>query len=185
MKIIVGLGNIGKEYENTYHNVGFMVVDGCLKQLNLSKSKDICNGKVYETNIAGEKIYFVKPTTFMNNSGICVKSLLAKFKAEITDCLVIVDDIDLPAGAVRIRKSGSAGTHNGLRSIVANCSTDFLRVRVGTGKPMPNQTLVDFVLSKAPLNGTDFANGIEKATQAVLEYAQGYSIDSVMQKYNG
>ncbi len=184
MKFIIGLGNFGKEYENTNHNAGFLVIDECLKFFQLSKHKEICNGLVYETNIGGEKVYFVKPTTYMNNSGICVNSIIQKFKGQISDCLVIVDDIDLLPGNVRIRKKGSAGTHNGLRSIVAYCGTDFPRVRVGCGKPHQNQDLADFVLSKVPA-GSDFYKGIETAGQAVIEYAQGETLDKVMQKYNG
>ena len=184
MKIIVGLGNIGKEYENTNHNAGFMVIDNVLKELKLTKNKDICNGKVYETNINGEKIYLVKPTTYMNNSGICVASLLTKLKCNITDVLVVVDDIDLLPGHVRIRIKGSAGTHNGLRSIVQYCGTDFARVRIGCGKPHQNQDLADFVLSKVPAS-SDFYKGIETGTKAVLEYIQGSTLDNVMQKYNG
>ena len=184
MKIIIGLGNIGKEYDNTNHNAGFMVLDKVLTELKLTKSKDMCNGKVFETNIAGEKVYFVKPTTYMNNSGICVASIISKFKCAVADVLVVVDDIDLEPGHVRIRTKGSAGTHNGLRSIVEYCGTEFARVRVGCGKPHPNQRLVDFVLAKVPAS-SDFYKGIDIAASAVLEYAQGTTLDKVMQKYNG
>ena len=184
MKVIIGLGNFGKEFDNTYHNAGFMALDRVLKELGLTKGKEMCNGLVFETNIAGEKTYFVKPTTYMNLSGICVKSLLTKLKCTMADLLVVVDDIDLEPGHVRIRKKGSAGTHNGLRSIVEHCGTEFARVRVGCGKPHPNQSLADFVLSKAPAS-SDFYKAIEIASLAVLEYVQGATLDSVMQKYNG
>lgn len=184
MNIIIGLGNIGKDYHNTYHNAGFMVIDKCLEYFNITKSKEMCNGIVYEANINGIKTYFVKPTTYMNNSGICVKSLITKLKCDITNCLVIVDDIDLSPGKIRIRQKGSAGSHNGLKSIVEHCGTDFARVRVGCGKPHPNQDLADFVLSKAPAS-SDFYKGIELSTEAVIQYLQGATLDSVMQKYNG
>lgn len=184
MKVIIGLGNFGREYENSCHNAGFLVLDGVLNELGLTKSKQMCNGQVWETNINGTKTYFVKPTTYMNNSGICVKSLLTKLKCTMSDLLIIVDDIDLEPGHVRIRKKGSAGTHNGLRSIVEYCGTEFARVRVGCGKPHPNQSLADFVLSRVPEN-SDFYKGIETSVQAVLQYAQGDTLDNVMQKYNG
>lgn len=184
MKVIIGLGNFGREYENSCHNAGFLVLDGVLKELGLTKSKQMCNGQVWETNINGTKTYFVKPTTYMNNSGICVKSLLTKLKCTMSDLLIIVDDIDLEPGHVRIRKKGSAGTHNGLRSIVEYCGTEFARVRVGCGKPHPNQSLADFVLSRVPEN-SDFYKGIETSVQAVLQYVQGDTLDNVMQKYNG
>ena len=102
----------------------------------------------------------------------------------MSDLLIIVDDIDLEPGHVRIRKKGSAGTHNGLRSIVEYCGTEFARVRVGCGKPHPNQSLADFVLSRVPEN-SDFYKGIETSVQAVLQYVQGDTLDNVMQKYNG
>ena len=184
MKIIFGLGNFGKQYEKSNHNVGFMVLDKVLKNLKLTKNQNICDGAVYETNIDGEKVLFVKPTTYMNNSGICVLSVISKFGANIGDCLVVVDDIDLPVGAIRIRPHGSAGTHNGLRSIVSYVGEDFARVRVGIGKPHENQSLVDFVLQRAS-NSKEFENALEKASEAVLEYVHGESLENVMQKYNG
>lgn len=186
MKIIFGLGNIGKEYTNTYHNMGFMVVDGCLNALNVNttKYKNLCNGMVYETNVSGEKVYFVKPTTYMNNSGECVKSILSKLKANVQDILVVVDDIDLPAGKIRIKTSGSAGTHNGLKSICSHIGNDYARVKVGIGRPAPNQDLADFVLSNVPKESKAL-DAIALALQAVLDYVSGTSLDKLMQKYNG
>ena len=184
MKVIVGLGNFGKEYEYSCHNAGFLAIDKVLKELGITKSKQMCNGQVWETNISGEKVYFVKPTTYMNNSGICIKSLLEKLKCTTEDLLIIVDDIDLQPGHVRIRKKGSAGTHNGLRSIVEHCGTEFARIRVGCGKPQPGQDLANFVLSRVPAS-SDFYKGIETAALAVLEYVRGTALDNVMQKYNG
>lgn len=183
MKVILGLGNIGKEYEKTNHNVGFLVVDKVLAKLGITKSKEMCNGIIYEANIDGEKVYFVKPTTYMNNSGICLSSVLAKFGASLGDCLVAVDDVDLPVGAVRIRKTGSAGTHNGLKSLVSHCGQDFARLRVGIGKP-ENIDLITHVLGKMPRT-KEFENSIEKAVDAVIEYVHGASFDAIMQKYNG
>lgn len=184
MKIIFGLGNIGKEYENTYHNMGFMTIDGCLKQLNITKSKNMCNGQVYEGNVLGQKIYFVKPTTYMNNSGECVKSVMAKLKANIQDILVVVDDIDLPAGKIRIKPSSSAGTHNGLKSICSFIGNDYARLKVGIGKPFQNQDLADFVLSRVP-EGSKALEAKDIAIRAVLEYIGGSALDKLMQKYNG
>ena len=184
MKVIIGLGNFGKEYEYSCHNAGFLAIDKVLKEIGLTKSKQMCNGEVWETNISGEKVYFVKPTTYMNNSGICAKSLIAKLKCTTEDLLIIVDDIDLQPGHIRIRKKGSAGTHNGLKSVVAHCGTEFARIRVGCGKPQPGQDLADFVLSRVPAS-SDFYKGIETAALAVLEYVRGTTLDNVMQKYNG
>ena len=183
MKIVLGLGNIGKEYEKTNHNVGFLVVDKVLAKLGISKHKEMCNGIVYEANIDGEKVYFVKPTTYMNNSGMCLSSVLSKLNASLSDCLIVVDDIDLPVGSVRIRKTGSAGTHNGLRSLVSLCGQDFARIRVGIDKPI-NGDLISHVLGKMP-KSEEFENSIEKAVDAVIEYVHGASLDAIMQKYNG
>lgn len=184
MKVVVGLGNFGKEYEYSCHNAGFLAIDKVLKELGIIKSKQMCNGQVWETNISGEKVYFVKPTTYMNNSGICIKSLLEKLKCTMEDLLIIVDDIDLQPGHIRIRKKGSAGTHNGLRSIVEHCGTEFARIRVGCGRPLPGQDLADFVLSRVP-SSSDFYKGVEKAGETVIEYVRGATLDNVMQKYNG
>jgi PTH1 family peptidyl-tRNA hydrolase len=186
MKVIFGLGNIGKEYEHTYHNVGFMVVDGVLAELGVKKSKNECSGQIFETNVNGEKVIFVKPSTYMNLSGVCVASVIKKYGAKIEDVFVVVDDFDLPAGVTRIRAKGSGGTHNGLRNIVANIGTDFARLKVGIGRPKSeNADFKGFVLSKIPGKDSDFAKGIAKATACVLEYVRGSSLDSLMQKYNG
>lgn len=185
MKIIIGLGNVGAEYKSTYHNVGFMVVDECLNALNIKKNKLMCDGMVYECNVNQEKIIFVKPTTYMNNSGLCVKSIINKFDADISDCLVIVDDIDLQDGKIRIRHSGSAGTHNGLRNITQLCGSEFARVRVGIGRPQNNMDLADYVLSRLPhQSDAQIYKGINTAVSAVLDYIKGDSLDSLMQSYN-
>lgn len=183
MKVVFGLGNVGKEYENTNHNAGFIVVQKCLQELGVSKCKKMCDGMVYETNLSGEKVYFVLPTTFMNNSGFCVASFLKKFDVGRDDFLVVVDDIDLPASELRIRKSGSAGTHNGLKSIISCIGSDFSRLRVGVGKPHQNQTLIDFVLSKMD-NSAEQQQTIENAKNCVLEFVRGKTLDNLMQKYN-
>lgn len=185
MKIIFGLGNPGGEFNGTYHNAGFMALDGCLDALNLKKNKEMCNGIIYEANVGGQKVYFVYPTTYMNLSGQCVKATINKLKANISDILVVVDDFDLPAGSLRIRAQGSAGTHNGLRSIVGLCGTNFARLRVGTGNPHAiGQDAKDFVLSKSASKNKDFLNGVQRATQAVLDYARGATLDDLMQRYN-
>ena len=183
MKIVFGLGNIGKDYENTNHNAGFVVVQKCLKELKLSKCKNMCDGMIYEGNIDGQKAYFVLPTTFMNNSGICVLSVISKLKATLDDCLVVVDDIDLPQGQIRLRTSGSAGTHNGLKSIVHYVGENFARLRVGVGKPHENQQLLDFVLEKMSTSEAQ-KSGLENAKDCVLDFVHGKSFDELMQKYN-
>lgn len=165
MIIIVGLGNIGKEYENTYHNIGFMVVDSLAKRLSTSflLSKDKCLQA--KTFYNGQSLLLVKPTTYMNNSGEAVVLLKKKYKdARI---IVAVDDIDLPAGKIRYRERGSGGTHNGLRSIVSYIGEDFERVKIGIGRDL-SMDLADFVLSR--IKDKDFYNKIvEEVCNLILE----------------
>ena len=160
MKIVVGLGNPGKEYENTYHNVGFKVVDELSNRLGIKLSKKGCKSNFEEGKIDGQKIMLVKPQTYMNLSGEAVVMLKQKFKD--ADIIVISDDIDLPKGTLRFREHGSAGTHNGLRNIVNFIGEDFKRLRVGIGKPEGD--LKDFVLSKM---GKDCDEIISKAADEI------------------
>lgn len=145
MNIIVGLGNPDEKYKNTYHNIGFAVVDKLAEKLGISVSQNKYKALVGEGMLGGEKLLIVKPQTYMNLSGESVVMLKNKFKdARI---LVVVDDIDLPRGNLRYREHGSAGTHNGLRSIVSYIGEDFERVKVGIGRDI-SMDLADYVLSK-------------------------------------
>jgi len=147
--LIIGLGNIGNEFERTYHNMGFMVIDKIAEKLNFNFSKNKCDAIVAEGFINNKKVILAKPTTFMNNSGISANELLKNNNFKPEEMLVICDDIDLPLGKIRYREQGSAGTHNGLKSIIANINTPlFKRLRMGVGKPNENQDLANFVLSK-------------------------------------
>lgn len=151
MKIIIGLGNIGNEYAKTYHNMGFLTIDKFADKFGFNFSKNKCNALVAEGFINGEKIILAKPTTYMNASGVSARELLQKNGCDADKLLVIVDDIDLPAGAFRYRASGSSGTHNGLRSCVKELKTEkFARLRIGIGKPEGEMDLGDYVLSKVP-----------------------------------
>jgi len=184
-KLIIGLGNIGKEYEKTNHNMGFMVIDLLSKSLGINVKKNMCSSLVGEGNINGEKVILAKPTTYMNNSGIAVKSLIKKFNIDTEkDLLIISDDIDLPVTKVRLRLKGSAGTHNGLRSIVRELGHEnFPRLRIGVGKPNEYQELTDFVLAKvADVKGIQ--EGLEKGESACVMFASNQGFDSIMQKVN-
>ena len=147
--IIVGLGNIGKEYECTHHNIGFMVLDEVAKANNLEfKLEKKHQAFVAEYIYKGEKHLLVKPTTYMNNSGISVRSIIDYYKKTNEDVLIIYDDLDLPLGQIRIRKNGSAGGHNGIKSIIAHLNTqEFSRVRIGIKKEKEMDT-INYVLSK-------------------------------------
>ena len=185
MKLIVGLGNIGKEYADTNHNAGFMVVDRVAEMLGENIKKTGCDADYAEFNKNGEKIILAKPRTYMNESGRSVKSFMKKYDFAIEDVVVINDDIDLAPGYVRIRKNGSAGTHNGLRSIIKETgSGEFKRIRVGIGSKNPNQDLASFVLAKMKMTDAQ-KQGLEKASNAVYDYISGSSIEELMSKYNG
>ena len=153
MLLIVGLGNPGMKYKNTYHNVGFNLVDALAKTLKVKFDKAECESKTAHAKIAGQDVVLAKPQTYMNNSGVAVKKLVKHYGVdETTELIVCYDDIDLPLGSVRVRESGSAGTHNGMRSIVAELDTqDFRRLRIGTKTDaLKNKEveLIEFVLSK-------------------------------------
>ena len=145
MNIIVGLGNPDKKYEKTYHNVGFECIDVLAKKLGISFDKKKFKAEIAEGVYAGEKIMLVKPQTYMNLSGECLALIKEKFKD--SRIIVIVDDIDLPRGNIRYREHGSAGTHNGLRSIVSYIGQEFERIKVGIGRDI-SLDLADYVLSK-------------------------------------
>jgi len=149
MKIIVGLGNPENKYKNTRHNVGFEVINEMSKDYNIKIDKVKFKAHVGEGFINGEKIILIKPQTFMNLSGLSVKEALNFYKSDIENLIVISDDVSLPVGAVRIRKKGSAGGHNGLKDIISRLSTEeFLRVKIGVGEKPEHYILGDYVLSK-------------------------------------
>ncbi len=148
MKLIVGLGNPGDEYKRTYHNIGFMAVDKLAKKLGVTIGKAKFNALYTQTNIKGEIVFLVKPLTYMNNSGEAVAQFCKFYKIEPENVYIICDDIDLEKGVSRFREHGSAGTHNGLKSIVYCLNSEnFPRLKIGAGndKSIP---LVDYVLSK-------------------------------------
>lgn len=170
MKLFVGLGNPEKKYDYTYHNLGFMAIDELAKILNINFNKRMCDGIVAETKLEDEKIFLLKPLTYMNLSGIAVRQMMKKFKIVSTDVVVFVDDIDLPLGKVRYRENGSAGTHNGLKSIVSETgSTDFKRIKIGIGRDERFEDLADFVLSKIPSDRLDV---IEEEIDMAMQLAQ-------------
>ena len=149
MLAIVGLGNPGEKYEHTRHNVGYDVISIIATKLDTPIKKLKFQGTIGETIYKGEKLVLIKPQTYMNLSGLTVQEAMSWYKLEPKDVLILVDDIDLPFGQVRVRAKGGPGTHNGLRHIVqCTGSGDFPRVRVGMGAPPPEWDLADWVLSK-------------------------------------
>ena len=185
MKLIVGLGNIGNEYEKTNHNAGFMIVDRLAEKCGFGFKNRGCESDYAEYNSGYDKFIIAKPRTYMNESGKAVKSLMKKFDIELEDIIVISDDIDTEPGHIRVRKSGSAGTHNGLKSVIAETgSIEFKRLRVGIGKQKEHQDLANFVLGKMHMSDEQKL-GLDKALDAIYDYVTGHNIDNIMSKYNG
>lgn len=150
MKIIVGLGNPGKDYEQTRHNIGWLFLEYLADKYNTSITKSNCDALVGETKINNEKIVFAKPMTYMNLSGNAVSKLKKWYKVENEDILIVYDDIDIPFGTIRFREKGSGGTHNGMKNIVQMLSTqEISRLRIGLGGlKHEKQNMADFVLQR-------------------------------------
>ncbi len=185
MLIIVGLGNPGLAYRKTFHNIGFRSVDKLAELLSVKFKHNYCAAKVAEYYYNGEKIIIAKPQTYMNNSGESVKQLLAKFGAKSTDLLVVYDDVDLPFGSIRIRSTGSAGTHNGMRSVVQMVGSDVPRIRAGIGKGSVDVPLFSYVLSRVPKDkATEEEYLTNKISEALQNYIEVRDIDKVGQHFN-
>lgn len=185
MLIIVGLGNPGLTYKNTIHNMGFDCVDKLSDKLGVSFKKKECDSKIAELFVNGEKIVLAKPQTYMNNSGEATKQLLGKYKAKPQEMIVVYDDIYLDVGVLRIRAVGSAGGHNGMKSIIANCSENFPRVRIGVGSN-GDIPLVNYVLSKVSGEKKKaLGEATERASDALFEYIHTRDLEKVGSKFNG
>lgn len=186
MYLIVGLGNPEKKYETTFHNMGFLAVGEAADKLGVKFKKKECEASVAEAFVGGEKIILARPVTYMNASGRAVKQLMAKYKTSPSDLLVIYDDFDLPKGKIRIRAAGSAGTHNGMRSIIGEIGTgDFARIRIGIRDSEADIPIINYVLSEIrkedyPL----FASACSDAADAAIRFARGEGIENVMNAYN-
>ena len=185
--MIVGLGNPGKEYERTRHNTGFRVADRLAAQLHVKIDRLKCKALTRFVDYEGLRVLLVEPQTYMNASGAAVSALATYYKVKPERILVIFDDISLPVGRVRVRRDGSAGGHNGIKSIIQSLGTDrFPRVKVGVGaKPHPDYDLADWVLSK-------FSAQEEKALEPALEHAAAAAltvltdgVDKAASAYNG
>lgn len=187
MHIICGLGNPGRQYENTRHNIGFIAIDRLADKLDVKVNKSKFRSLVGETKIGSEKVMLVKPQTFMNDSGLAVKEIVDFYKVDPKYLIVIYDDFDIPEGTVRIRPFGSSGTHNGMRSIIRLLGSDrFPRIRIGTGKEnMESRELIGFVLggfSKEEVGIMEEA--VDAACDAAVCYVES-GIDLAMNRYNG
>ncbi|MCI9503971.1 MAG: aminoacyl-tRNA hydrolase [Clostridia bacterium] len=187
MFLIVGLGNPEEKYAKTFHNLGFLAAGDCAAQLGVKFKKKECEASVAEGYLGGEKVIIARPLTYMNASGRAVKQLVKKYKVSPEELVVLYDDYDIPKGHVRIRPSGSAGTHNGMRSVIAELGfTQFARIRIGIRDEAANVPIIDYVLSEIKKDDYDlFASACTRAAEAALLFAKGESAERVMSKYNG
>lgn len=187
MFLIVGLGNPEEKYAKTFHNMGFLAAGDAAAILGTKFRKKECEASVAEAYVGGEKIVIARPLTYMNASGRAVKQLMARYKVSPAELVVIYDDYDLPKGHVRIRPSGSAGTHNGMRSVIAETGlTEFARIRIGIRDPEVNIPIINYVLSEVKKEDYElFSSACRRAAEAAVSFAGGERIDLVMGKYNG
>lgn len=181
MKLIVGLGNPGKEYDKTRHNVGFIMLDDYLGDVKWSKK---FNGLFYEKNINGEKYLFLKPQSYMNLSGGVVVSFVNFYKIDFRDILVIQDDLDLPVGKFRIKINSSAGGHNGIKDIISCLNSNiFARVKIGISNNKSIDTK-DYVLGNFNKSELDLIKEQEKIIFDIIENFDYSRIEELMNKYN-
>ena len=185
MKLIVGLGNPGKQYEKTRHNVGFEVIDVLANKWSISLDQAKHKGIYGMGVVNGEKVILLKPLTYMNLSGESIAEVMNFFKIEIEDFVVMYDDLDLPPGKIRLRQKGSAGGHNGIKSTIAHLGTqDFNRIRVGIGRPSVPMSITDYVLGRFTVEEwSDISQSIEKSANACEAWVNS-SFLQVMNEYN-
>ncbi len=166
MLLLVGLGNPTPDSENNRHNVGFKIIDAINKEFGLSKQKPKFKGLLTTGNINNKKVYAIKPLTFMNNSGICIRELIEYFKINAEDVIVFHDDLDVEFGKIKAKFGGSSAGHNGIASIDKFIGKDYSRVRIGIGKPKNNIEVADYVLQNFD---EDENLGIEKISKNITD----------------
>ena len=185
MYLIIGLGNPEEEYNNTRHNMGFNTINKIAKQYNVSINKNKFQGLYEIAIIEGQKVILIKPQTYMNLSGNCVKEFVDFYKIEKEEILIIYDDMDIEPGKIKIRKKGSSGRHNGMKSIIQMLGTEeFPRIRIGIGRPKHNGDEINYVIGAIPEDEMPkLEEGVEKAKEAVIEIIKN-GVDSAMNKLN-
>ena len=184
MFVIVGLGNPDKKYEHTRHNIGFAAIDYIADKYNIELNRIKFKGVFGEGLINGKKVILLKPTTYMNNSGIALRQCMDFYKVSAEDILVLYDDMDMPVGKLRLRQKGSAGGHNGIKSIISHIGTqEFDRIRIGIGKDKMIP-VVDWVLGKFPQEQQeDLNHALEQAAKAA-KFSIKHSFSDTMNRYN-
>ncbi len=187
MYIIAGLGNPGRDYVGTRHNVGFEVIDAVAAKYGIDVKKGKFNGLYGEGRIGGEKAILVKPQTFMNLSGECIRDFKAWYKCDNTEIIIIYDDISLPTGKLRIRPKGSAGGHNGIKSIIYQLNSEvFPRIKVGIGKPQnADYDLADYVLGRFSKDEVKTLVDTAVRAAAAVEVIIKNGTEKAMAEFNG
>ena len=181
-RLIIGLGNPGEEYAGTLHNIGFEVVDTLAAEYNIRLVQEGAHALAGRGSIRGRSVGLAKPTTYMNRSGTAVKSLVTRCGLQVSQILVIVDDINLPVGSVRIRQGGSAGGHNGVQDIIDRLHTDdFARIRIGVGNNFPRGRQVQYVLAPFPEEERPI---MDEAVKTAAEAAVTFVTDGLITAMN-
>ncbi|WP_110114676.1 aminoacyl-tRNA hydrolase [Bacillus sp. CGMCC 1.16541] len=185
MKVIVGLGNPGRDYDRTRHNIGFMIIDELAEHLMIPLDKTKFNGLYGMGTVKGEKVILLKPLTYMNLSGESLKPLMEYYDVSSKDILVIYDDLDLPLGKIRLRTKGSAGGHNGIKSLVQHLKTqEFNRIRFGIDRPTNGMKISDYVLGKFTNEEmAEMKEAIDKSINASEDWIHTPFLE-VMNRYN-
>ena len=185
MYLIIGLGNPEEEYSKTRHNMGFNAINKIAEKYEIEMKKTKFNGIYGSGNIEGEKVMLIKPQTYMNLSGKCVKEFLDFYKIEKEKMIIIYDDMDVEPGKIKIRKQGSAGSHNGMKSIISEIQTqEFPRIRIGIGRPIHENDKINYVIGNIPEEEIEkLEEGVEKAKEATIDILEK-GIDHAMNKFN-
>jgi len=186
MKLIVGLGNPGIKYEGTRHNIGFIALEEWAMRHNESFNKTGFKADYFETFVNGEKVIFLKPTTFMNNSGEAVSAVANYYDIALEDIVVVYDDMDMDPGRIRLRQKGSAGGHNGVKSVIAYLGTDKIRrIKLGIGHPDTSGTVVDHVLTRfSSSEKPAMQEAVAKAVEAIDFWLAGHTFEDTMTNFN-
>ncbi|WP_422659015.1 aminoacyl-tRNA hydrolase [Paenibacillus sp. EC2-1] len=186
MKWIVGLGNPGPAYEKTRHNVGFMALDQLAERHGMKFTNTKSKSVIAEGFIGGKKTALIKPMTFMNLSGEAVRAFMDYYKVDLEDMIVVYDDLDTAVGKIRLRYQGSAGGHNGIKSIIQHTGTQtFNRVRMGISRPEPGHAIVDYVLGTFPKREQELLKDMIDTTCDALEFSLDHTFEQTMAKFNG
>jgi len=185
MKLIVGLGNPGKEYEKTRHNAGFRFIDNYAEKKGLSFNKEKFKGLYAELNHNGEKVILLKPQKYMNLSGEVINDFMNFFKINPEDILIIYDDLDTEKGKIKIKYKGSSGGHNGLKNIENHLKTqEYKRIKIGISKDK-DQDKIDYVIGKVPNEEYELINSVNKKAENIIDDYLNMTFDNFMNKYNG